>query len=466
MTSSRFSRKEIDKLFSQFINAKLVAVPKKLQRWCETKADTGLFTNQWVGDRYMVIVGIITSYKGCIAERIFAVRKRTDHSSTSFEYEETGRRFFDRSHIAIKDLPYCGFCRGYVPQFRDYKWRRQCAYQITSRCIPWSITPSYFCNQEEAIAKYGKYSAWDQYKGKLDLYEYLSIYQQFQGIEILVKKGWSFLVPWWRQLNPKGRDVASLLNIPKKYEQALIDGELTVMQIKSLHNYPFKDSAEAKDFLQYCRNSEYNIGNLNFKERIYLWKKKRENKISRWYVFETEYADYIEMAKNLNYPLDNSWYHFPSTYGKLKALHDRAAAETAERKAQEYAEQHKKERDEFMKAVKQYTDFEWKQGGLMIISAKEPSDLIREGSTLNHCVGSYVGRVSRGETMIFFVRHTDDPDTPYVTLELKGKTITQVYGKGDTLPKEDAASFVDEWQNHFGFNQTWHRERVYHIAEN
>lgn len=366
-------------------------IPIELKKW--VKENRSKFTE----NRFLVI-GYIGMFHGYLMERLFAVK----FIGNKMHLCETGRRFYDRSHNLMAECPYYGMYRGYMP-----------------------------------------------------LYDYLATYQMCPGIEYLVKKGWSVLVPFWKQLNTKGRDVSTLARIPKMYEKALVDGTITLFQIRCLHNYPFRDVEQALDYLNYVSEIYYYYYPLNFQEKIYLWKKHDSHS-----GYANEYMDYIRMAKELNYPLDNSWYHFPSNYQKLQMLHDRAAEDMRIRQQRRMKEQLAKERDSFIKAVAPFSVYEWEHDGMIAVSAKVPDDLIREGQTLNHCVGSYVGRVSRQETMIFFIRHANEPEKPYVTLELRNKTITQVYGSHDTMPKQDAVSFVNAWQEHFGFKQAWKSERI------
>ena len=64
----------------------------------------------------------------------------------------------------------------------------------------------------------------------------------------------------------------------------------------------------------------------------------------------------------------------------------------------------------------------------MLVVPKNADDIKAEGETLHHCVGSYVERIAKGETSIFFVRKADSPDKPYFTLEWKDNDIIQCRG--------------------------------------
>lgn len=45
-------------------------------------------------------------------------------------------------------------------------------------------------------------------------------------------------------------------------------------------------------------------------------------------------------------------------------------------------------------------------------------DIVTEGERMHHCVGSYVSNVLRNDCYIYFIRHKDTPDTPYITCQV------------------------------------------------
>lgn len=87
-------------------------------------------------------------------------------------------------------------------------------------------------------------------------------------------------------------------------------------------------------------------------------------------------------------------------------------------------------------------------GNYIVFIAKSPSDLIREGELLNHCVGrmNYDQRFIREESLIFFVRRVTEPDTPFVTVEysLSMKKVLQCYGLNNSRPTEDVLRYVNK----------------------
>ena len=61
--------------------------------------------------------------------------------------------------------------------------------------------------------------------------------------------------------------------------------------------------------------------------------------------------------------------------------------------------------------------------GLFIRLPNRLEELKVEGEALHHCVGTYMEKVRKGETMIFFIRKKEEPDKPFYTLEWRGKVI-------------------------------------------
>ena len=91
----------------------------------------------------------------------------------------------------------------------------------------------------------------------------------------------------------------------------------------------------------------------------------------------------------------------------------------------------------------EYGDFE-------IVLPTCPQDLITEGNQMHHCVGGYVERVARGETLIVFVRNKNNLNAPYITChgELNGE-INQCYLLYDrNISKEQDVAFQRAYAKH------------------
>lgn len=62
--------------------------------------------------------------------------------------------------------------------------------------------------------------------------------------------------------------------------------------------------------------------------------------------------------------------------------------------------------------------FAFEFGGLMLRPAASSAEIIREGQVLGHCVGGYVDRYAKGDTVICVLRRTVEPDAPWRTVEI------------------------------------------------
>ena len=84
----------------------------------------------------------------------------------------------------------------------------------------------------------------------------------------------------------------------------------------------------------------------------------------------------------------------------------------------------------------------------LILIARSPQELVYEGYYLHHCVGSmgYDQKFIREETLIFFVRNFNEPNTPFVTIEYspKRKQVLQCYADRNTRPSESVLNFVNQ----------------------
>ena len=47
---------------------------------------------------------------------------------------------------------------------------------------------------------------------------------------------------------------------------------------------------------------------------------------------------------------------------------------------------------------------------------------------MHHCVGSYIGRISKKDTFIVFMRKQEEEDAPYITVEVKNGNICTALG--------------------------------------
>lgn len=150
-----------------------------------------------------------------------------------------------------------------------------------------------------------------------------------------------------------------------------------------------------------------------------------------------DWRDYLQMAEELGMDLDNKRILFPKN---LKKEHDKLIDRRK-------AKQNKELSLKITEASKKLEKMDYSLGTLLIRPARSWEELNDEGRYNNHCVETYSRRMAAGKTAIFFVRKTDDPDTPFYTLELQDKTVVQCRTKNNVSYTNDpeVKEFVDKW---------------------
>ena len=104
----------------------------------------------------------------------------------------------------------------------------------------------------------------------------------------------------------------------------------------------------------------------------------------------------------------------------FKRWHDIRIDEYRTAKALKDAEERKEMYAKFAIVAEKYLPLQRnKDDAFVVVIARSPQDLIREGDALDHCVGrmNYDQRFIREESLIFFVRDKQSPDVPFVTVE-------------------------------------------------
>ena len=69
--------------------------------------------------------------------------------------------------------------------------------------------------------------------------------------------------------------------------------------------------------------------------------------------------------------------------------------------------------------AKHKASFEFSYGDYTVVTPPCPTDLIREGNEMHHCVGGYVNDIINGSTYIVYIRNKNDLTTPYITCEVR-----------------------------------------------
>ena len=101
----------------------------------------------------------------------------------------------------------------------------------------------------------------------------------------------------------------------------------------------------------------------------------------------------------------------------------------------------------------QYRSFLYTGAKFSVNPVSSQDDLDYEGEYLHHCVASYGSYMARADSFIYFIRKTDNLDTPFFTAEIlpprkEGDkyVLNQLYTHKDTVNKsQDLRDFILEW---------------------
>lgn len=185
---------------------------------------------------------------------------------------------------------------------------------------------------------------------------------------------------------------------------------------------------------------------------------REDPRIERKRNMAKDWLEYLNWCKDLKYDLDNMFIYMPKNFKKVhdrtakehQELMDRQAAKEKarrEREAKRRMEQTKKAMSEIFKENKDCKDaFQIKGKGLLLVVPKTADEIKAEGAALHHCVGGYVDRVARGETNIFFVRKSTEPDKPYFTMEWNNNHIIQCRGSHNCGMPPEVEAFVKAFE--------------------
>lgn len=101
----------------------------------------------------------------------------------------------------------------------------------------------------------------------------------------------------------------------------------------------------------------------------------------------------------------------------------------------------------FVAAVQavRYSALSHKRPDYSIVLPSDIQSVIDEGSSLSHCVASYVDDIIDGKCKILFMRETEAEDKPFVTIEVREDKVRQVRGQSNRRPTPNEMAYVSRW---------------------
>ena len=143
-----------------------------------------------------------------------------------------------------------------------------------------------------------------------------------------------------------------------------------------------------------------------------------------------ELCDYYSMATDIGRTVKK----YP-TY--LRSMHDIISANHKAFK-QTYDE------PLFLEQVRKH-DVTFANKEFCVVPPQSSKCIIREGMELNHCVGSYIPRIIKGDVMICFLRKKQAPEEGLVTLEISNNRVVQAAGAYNRKLTEEERKFLEKF---------------------
>lgn len=144
------------------------------------------------------------------------------------------------------------------------------------------------------------------------------------------------------------------------------------------------------------------------------------------------YRDYLSMNMQMYGKIKDK---YPK---HLKTDHDKLAMRFG------YWKRHKDDLAVF-EITEENRELEFKTKEYSIILPETGADIVEEGINQSHCVASYVERVAKGDTMILFMRETDNIEQSLITIEVRDSKVCQVRGYANRSTTKEEDLFIKKW---------------------
>lgn len=440
--------------------------------------------SKWVCLIQKVPTGIVTRYFHVHQE----IRKNENYKE-EFHIGELCRAFFeesDKGDIKLKSYEWGVYKQRGLPRWCPDQGKRNCACAV----VYTKNMPAVF--EDTAY----RYCSLDIYQKKLNcdpipVWHFMKKYPSHTYLEMFLKSGLVNLTgviveERAYEINTDGKTPVDILGIPKNYIPILkeIDGGIGELKLikQCVSDNIFPSANDIHEFYQKFGGNDELIGVINGhmsirkfikymdKQRKRLPKHKeipchaswgytgnysKEERIKEGYKnLSRDWLDYISWCTTLKYNLNDMYVLLPPDFAKA---HDRVMKEFQAFKD----EQERKRQAEIEKLIKKalaearnLPALMMKAKGLMIILPKSGDEIKEEGRILHHCVGGYVEKVAKGETMILFVRKESAPNVPYFTLEYRDGKVAQCRGEHNCSMTKDVRAFVKAFERKMQFEES------------
>jgi hypothetical protein len=293
----------------------------------------------------------------------------------------------------------------------------------------------------------------------MEVVPYLNAYTRYPLVEYLVKLGFTRLASYVvydrgysaKSVNLKGKNLREIMGVGQEdipMLQRVNADEYTLELFQALKSQRTRMGAGTESLLRWFQaNNLRTVPNVTYPLRFTTPKKllryvERQFERLRGRRFEklgsvlSEYRDYLMFCNGLEYDLTNDFVLFP---GNLQTAHDQAGELFSGDSAAGYG---KLIRADYPTLLERYG---YRRNNLRLTPPQTAEEIVAEGHTLRHCVGGYIQRIARGESVILFLRRENAPSKPFYTVELIGGRLNQARGIQNNAPTPEVRRFLDAW---------------------
>lgn len=242
-------------------------------------------------------------------------------------------------------------------------------------------------------------------------------------------------------LNYRGKTPEKFFRIPKEYLKPVCKLNPDYSQLVNLRKalkYGFRSTSinEVQRVLNSWYLDDRYIGELvTICPEVDVITALKKGMLADYYI----YRDYLRMAQESGMDINDKRILYPKD---LRNEHDKLVLKAKMKKNAGYKAALKERYD------KLHSLYEYSSEYHQVIMPCSPEELIQEGTALHHCVGTYIERIAKGQTLVLFVRERSQPDMPYYTLEYVNGRVVQCRGKDNCSYEEipSLKNFVSTWE--------------------
>lgn len=92
--------------------------------------------------------------------------------------------------------------------------------------------------------------------------------------------------------------------------------------------------------------------------------------------------------------------------------------------------------------------------GYLIRPAATVRGILDEANAQHNCVARFIDKYASGQTDLWLMRSASDPDTPLVTVEVRGGTVRQAFQSHNRQVTTAQRRFLSDWREVVGYRMS------------